>query len=78
MRVKELKALLKNKDEDLMVVTDGYNYGFDEVLEIKIIKVKLNANVGDEWYGGRHVIAKPTDIKNTASVLCIGRGRVVE
>jgi hypothetical protein len=78
MTVKEMRALLKNFPEDMRLVSDGYNYGYDDISELAIIKVKLDTNVGEEWYGGRHRIARDGDIHNIVDVLCIGRGRTAQ
>lgn len=42
MKVKELIEVLKQQDQDLRVVVDGYEGDFDEVTHIEFIPIKLN------------------------------------
>lgn len=52
MTVKELKDKLSDYPDEMIIVASGYEDGYDEVYETKIIKVrkrKLNA-----WWEGRY------------------------
>ena len=52
MKVKELIEKLQKLDPEKMVVTSGYEGGYDEISETKEIRLKLNANTA--WYYGKH------------------------
>ena len=52
MKIKELIELLKKQDQELNVVVNGYEDGFDYVTTFEIIKIKNNVNT--EWYYGSH------------------------
>jgi hypothetical protein len=52
MKVKELIERLQALDPELMVVTNGYEGGVDDVEELELEKVALNVNT--EWYYGKH------------------------
>jgi hypothetical protein len=52
MKVKELIERLQALDPELMVVTNGYEGGVDDVDCLVTEKVALNVNT--EWYYGKH------------------------
>ena len=52
MKVKELIEKLQAIDPELMVVTNGYEGGANEVDEIRVVDLALN--VHKEWYYGDH------------------------
>lgn len=52
MKVKELIEKLQAIDPELMVVTNGYEGGVNEVNEIQVVDLALN--VHEEWYYGNH------------------------
>ena len=52
MKVKELIAILSKLNQDLMVVTNGYEGGMEELTYIECIYLKLN--VHEEHYYGSH------------------------
>ena len=55
MKVRELiQALSKIEDQDLRVMTSGYEGGFDD-LETKANNIQFMAlDVNKEWYYGKH------------------------
>jgi len=52
MKIKDLIKLLKKQDQELNVVVNGYEDGFDYITNLEIIKIKKNVNT--EWYYGCH------------------------
>jgi hypothetical protein len=52
MKVKELIELLKTKDQELRVVTNGYEGGYCDLEEVGEVNLKLNVNTA--WYYGPH------------------------
>jgi hypothetical protein len=54
MKVKELIKQLQLHNPEQMVVVGGYEGGYDEIEEVKEIKLKLNVN--EAWYYGKHEI----------------------
>lgn len=55
MKVKELIEVLKNSDQESLVIVDGYDDGFNEVLEISYVDIKCD--VSTTGYYGQHGIA---------------------
>ena len=66
MTVKQLIETLQQLDPEQMVVTSGYEGGYDEILAAGPIRLKLNAN--DEWYYGKH----EQDDNGECHAVCIG------
>jgi hypothetical protein len=52
MKVSELIKLLETLDQDKRVVISGYEGGVDDVDNLNITRILLNAN--SEWYYGKH------------------------
>ena len=52
MTVKELKGKLNDFPDDTLVMVKGYENGYNDVDEIRTIKIKLN--VYEHWYEGAH------------------------
>lgn len=52
MTVKELIEKLQTLDPDLMVFTNGYESGYNDVVVSEVTNFKLNVNT--EWYYGPH------------------------
>ena len=52
MTVKKLIEELQKLDPEKMVVTSGYEGGYDEISGAEEIRLKLNANTA--WYYGEH------------------------
>lgn len=52
MKVKELIEELRKHDPEKIVVTNGYEGGYDEINAVAEIRLKLNANTA--WYYGNH------------------------
>jgi hypothetical protein len=52
MKVKELIGMLQAYDGEMLVVTSGYEGGYDEIAKTEEIELKLNVN--EEWYYGPH------------------------
>ena len=55
MTVAELKRILSEYDDDMMVCVSGYESGYNDLLGELIVpkEVALNAH-GTQWYDGRH------------------------
>lgn len=66
MTVQELTQCLSKLPPDMLVVVDGYEDGFDNVVKAETIRLTLNAN--DEWYYGRH---KQNEKENTPEAVLI-------
>jgi hypothetical protein len=52
MTVKQLKELLNEYPDDMLVVVSGYEGGFNDISDAEIIVLKRD--VHSEWYYGRH------------------------
>lgn len=61
MKAKDLIALLSQMPADLDVVIKGYEGGVDDVVNVKLVKIKKDVN--SEWYYGRHEIDEEGDIQ---------------
>lgn len=61
MKVKDLLILLSEMPENADVVAKGYEGGVDDIVNVQL--VKLNRDVHDEWYYGRHEINKDGDVQ---------------
>ena len=59
MKVKDLLALLSQMPADADVVVKGYEGGVDDVVNVKLVKIKKD--VHSEWYYGRHEIDEAGD-----------------
>ena len=66
MKVRELIEELQNLDPEKMVVTSGYEGGYDEIKGAGEIRLKLNVNT--EWYYGKH----ESDDHGDCQAVCIG------
>ena len=53
MIVKELINLLKSMPQDALVVTEGYEDGYDIVKNISVIKVEENPQ--RDWWNGKYL-----------------------
>ena len=61
MKVIDLLTLLSQMPSEADVVVKGYEGGVDDVVNVKLVKIKKNAN--DEWYYGKHAIDEDGDIQ---------------
>ena len=61
MKVKDLLTLLSQMPEDADVVAKGYEGGVDDVVNVKL--VKLRRGVNNDWYYGRHEINEDGDVQ---------------
>lgn len=61
MKVKDLLSLLSQMPADVGVVVKGYEGGVDDVVNVKLVKIKKD--VHSEWYYGRHEIEEDGDIQ---------------
>jgi len=52
MTVRELQEKLNNFPDDTLVLVKGYEEGYNDILEIRELKIKLN--VHDHWFEGAH------------------------
>ena len=70
MTVQELAALLGKYPDDLRVVVNGYEDGFDDVLpgQISVIKIQLDTQIHDwegqhsDFYGSEKEISDDAEI----------------
>ena len=61
MKAKDLLALLSQMPADADVVVKGYEGGVDDVVNVKLVKIKKD--VHSEWYYGRHEMDEDGDIQ---------------
>ena len=61
MKVIDLLTLLSQMPSEADVVVKGYEGGVDDVVNVKLVKIKKNVN--DEWYYGKHAIDEDGDIQ---------------
>lgn len=52
MKVNELIERLKEFDPETMVIVNGYEDGYDEIVNVK--EKMIDLNVHSEWYYGSH------------------------
>ena len=67
MTVKELMDTLKQFPEEMLVLTNGYEDGYTDILNPKIIYVKHNPQ--NEWYYGDYDLA---DKKDNNTIQAVG------
>jgi hypothetical protein len=53
MTVKELTNILATMPQDALVITEGYEDGYDAVKNVSVIKVEENPQ--KEWYVGKYI-----------------------
>jgi len=74
MTVQELIDKLKTCDKDALVVTRGYEAGYDSVTSVYLCTVALNVNTA--WYYGAHEILEESldeyKVYETAKAVRIG------
>ena len=61
MKVKDLLTLLSEMPADADVVLKGYEGGVDDVLNVKLVKIKKDVHA--EWYYGKHEINEDGDVQ---------------
>ena len=61
MKVIDLLALLSQMPSEADVVVKGYEGGVDDVINVKMVKVKKDVHA--EWFYGRHEIDEDGDIQ---------------
>jgi len=66
MKIKQLIEQLQQFDPEAMAVVAGYEGGYNEISEAGTIR--LNLNVNEEWYYGKHEI----DNEGECHAICIG------
>lgn len=71
MTVAELIEQLKKCPADARVVVEGYEDGFDDLIEVKEILLELNHY--EEWYYGEHEESK--DGKGESAIYLKGNRR---
>ncbi len=59
MTVKELKQRLNSFSNDALVMVKGYEEGYNDLDEIRELKIKLN--VYEHWYEGAHEESEEVD-----------------
>ena len=57
MTVQQLIALLATYPPDLRVVVNGYEDGFDNVEPERVSVTRIELDVGEHWWDGRHAAA---------------------
>jgi len=70
MKLKDLLVLLSQLPPDVEVVVKGYEGGLDDVIDVKLVKIKRNVN--SDWYYGRH---ETDDDGDTLAVFIMGENR---
>jgi hypothetical protein len=70
--VKKLREILKQFPDDMIVVTDGYETGYEKILLPEIITVRREAD--NMYYDGEYQVAEEDD-RETIEVLIISRNR---
>jgi len=73
MKLRDFLGLLSQLPPDADVVIEGYEGGLDDVVDVKVVKIKKNTN--SKWYYGRHEIDEDGD---TQAVFIIGEERINE
>ena len=61
MKVMDLLTLLSQMPSEADVVVKGYEGGVDDVVNVKLVKIKKNVNA--EWYYGKHTIDEDGDVQ---------------
>ena len=61
MKVMDLLTLLSEMPADADVILKGYEGGVDDVLNVKLVKIKKDVNA--DWYYGKHEIDENGDIQ---------------
>jgi hypothetical protein len=61
MKVKDLINLLSQMPTEADVVVKGYEGGADDVINVKLVKIKKDAHA--EWYYGRHEVDENGDVQ---------------
>jgi hypothetical protein len=56
MTVKELTNLLATMPQDALVVTEGYENGYDTVKKVSVIGVEENSQ--KDWWDGKYIESK--------------------
>ena len=67
MTVKELKGKLNDFPDDTLVMVKGYEDGYNDIIEIRKLKIKLN--VYEHWYEGAHEESEDAGAINTIAFL---------
>ena len=57
MTVQQVIALLATYPPDLRVVVNGYENGFDDVESERVSLTRIELDVGEDWWEGRHAAA---------------------
>jgi hypothetical protein len=55
MTNQELKNILETLPDNALVVTDGYETGFEPIKEVQLIKVEENKS--REWWDGKYKLS---------------------
>ena len=61
MNVTELIEKLKQMPQNALVVSEGYEDGFDTIKKVSLIAVEENPH--EKWYVGKYIESKKTDSK---------------
>jgi hypothetical protein len=61
VKVKDLINLLSQIPAEADVVVKGYEGGVDDVVNVKLVKIKKDARA--EWYYGRHEVDEDGDVQ---------------
>lgn len=71
MVVKELIKKLENLSPDVLVVVEGYEGGFADVNEVKVVPLKID--VHKEWYYGPHELSELDETGSVKGLLIAGQ-----
>ena len=67
MTVKELNEKLNSFADDMIVLVGGYEDGFNDISEIRELKIKLNVN--KHWFEGAHEESDDTTTREAIAFL---------
>jgi len=76
MTVKELIELLQTYPPDMKVVAEGYEQGYDDVVNVKQIKIK-HLEKG-EWYVGAYEDSSDKDAISAVFVNGANKGKTID
>ena len=68
MTVGQLVQLLQTYPQDIRVMVDGYEEGYDDLAEQLISMRQVRLDAGEEWWEGRHRDAEDTRTKGSGIV----------
>ena len=76
MTVAELIIILQTYPSDMRVVTEGYEEGYDDILEVKQVKIKPAEN--PRWYIGAYNDSNDTDAISAIFINGANKGKDID